>query len=157
VTSDAPKYSLAEIERRWLADLSRVGSLSQLPMRTIEDLYVEGTRLRVRKIVGADSIAHKLCKKYGKSAATFERITNIYLTEEEYRLLCKLPGKRVRKRRYSIAEGSLDIYDVPKNEIAIFEIEFPDEQLAHSYVPPDFATREITDDATYSGAMFAAL
>jgi hypothetical protein len=45
-----PKYSLPEIERRWLASLAEVGSLSSFPCREIIDLYIHGTRLRLRRI-----------------------------------------------------------------------------------------------------------
>jgi CYTH domain-containing protein len=154
--STAPKYSLPEIERRWLVDLPLVGSLEHIPPRLIEDLYLTGTRLRLRKIVWPDTrVEFKLCKKYGKTSVWSEQITNLYLEEHEYRELSALPGRRSRKRRYAIAGGSLDIYESPNADLALFEIEFTDEHAASIYAPPPFVTREITATAEFSGASLA--
>ena len=51
--AEVPKYSLLEIERRWLVDLDKV-DLAAAPYREIEDLYIAGSRLRLRKISGAE-------------------------------------------------------------------------------------------------------
>jgi CYTH domain-containing protein len=149
--SDAPKYSLLEIERRWLVNLAKV-DLSAAPYREIEDLYIAGSRLRLRKISGGQEITYKLAKKYGKHTPLAESITNLYLTEHEYRLLSSLPGTRTRKRRYSLEGGSLDVYAAPRAEVAVFEIEFENERAAQEFVPPAFVTREITNDSGFSGA-----
>lgn len=45
---ERPKYSLLEIERRWLVDLARVGSLVGLPFRRLEDAYRPGPRRSAR-------------------------------------------------------------------------------------------------------------
>lgn len=146
------KYTRPEIERRWLVRLDEVGSLDGLPRRDIDDLYVSGTRLRVRKITGPDGGAvFKLGKKYGKQGGLSEPATNLYLEEPEYRLLCSLGGAEARKVRYSIAGGALDIYVVPPAGLAIFEAEFENEAEARAYTPPPFVREEITDDPRYSG------
>jgi CYTH domain-containing protein len=153
--SELPKYSLLEIERRWLVDLARV-DLSAAPYREIEDLYVAGSRLRLRKISGAEEVTFKLAKKYGKRTPLAEPITNLYLTEGEYRLLSSLPGTRTRRRRYSLEGGSLDVYVAPHAEVAVFEIEFDDERAAREFVPPAFVTREITNEPALSGVSLAS-
>jgi CYTH domain-containing protein len=152
--SDAPKYSLLEIERRWLVDLAKV-ELSGASCREIEDLYIAGSRLRLRKISAGREIAFKLGKKYGKRTLNAEPITNLYLTEDEYRLLSALPGTRVRKRRYSLERGSVDVYVAPRVGVAVFEVEFEDERAAREFVPPEFVTREITNDPAFSGVSLA--
>lgn len=149
---DAPKYSLPELERRWLVDLSRVGPLEALPYRDIEDVYLEGTRLRLRVMRGPDGAVFKLCKKYGRMPDGGEPITNIYLTEDEYRNLRVLPGRVARKRRYLVSGGALDVYD--SGEV-FFEVEFASPSDMHRYDPPPFAAREVTGDDACSGAALA--
>lgn len=153
--NEIPKYALLEIERRWLVDLSAL-DLAPLPYREIEDLYISDSRLRLRRIAGPREVVFKLGKKYGKRTPLAEPVTNIYLTESEYSQFAGLSGHRIRKRRYSLSGGSLDIYLEPQNELAIFEAEFSDERLAQDFVPPPFATREITNDVAFSGATIAA-
>lgn len=154
MNGSTPKYAHAEIERRWLVDLPAAGSLDGLPCRVIDDLYVADTRLRLRRMEDAAStVVFKFCKKYGGEDIS-EAIANLYLTEAEYRTLSRLPGQRVRKRRYAIAGGALDIYG-GVSSLAIFEIEFATVAEAVRYRPPAFARVEVTRDPAYSGAALA--
>jgi CYTH domain-containing protein len=151
-----PKYSIEEFERRWLADPSQLGDYQACPHRTIQDRYLSGTGLRLRRIQPAEGeVVHKLGKKYGKSAPFVEPITNIYLSPQEYAALAGLDGRSVRKVRYAFAGGSLDIYSNPNEGLIIFELEFPSLAAASSYVPPPFVRAEITDNPHYSGAALA--
>ncbi|MGC4047797.1 MAG: hypothetical protein QM758_28720 [Armatimonas sp.] len=154
------KYSLPEIERRWLVeiDLETAKSLYRVPFTQIEDIYFPETRLRLRKMTAPDgAVQYKLCKKYGKQTKLTEPITNLYLTEEEYALLAALPGKRVIKRRYKIEGGSLDVFELPPDAPAIFEKEFPSEADAVAYMPPVFVVEEITSDSEQTCANLAVL
>lgn len=136
---DLPKYSLPEIERRW--DVSSAPSLVGVPYREIEDRYFTGTRLRLRRIWAAgETPVYKLCKKYGAISNLTEPITNIYLTEPEFATFQNIPAEVVRKRRYAIAGGSLDLSDDGE---ARFEREFSSEEEALSYLPPDFVGAEL--------------
>jgi CYTH domain-containing protein len=153
--TEIPKYAALEIERRWLVDLVAVGDLSAVPYREIEDLYIDGTRLRLRRMTerGRRTV-FKLGKKYGKVSLA-EPMTNLYLTQGEYEQLRDLPGRRTSKRRYSLSGGALDIYHAPRQGMAVFEIEFGDETTAQTYEPPPFVTREITAESSYSGVSLA--
>lgn len=146
----SPKYSAAEIERRWLVDLQLVGSLAALPCREIEDLYIAGTNLRLRKVSG-DEVVFKLGKKYGKTHRCVEQVVSVYLTELEFNVMATLPGSRVKKSRYTLAGGLLDVYQSPNQGFAVFEVEFQSETAANDYTPPRFVLAEITQDATYNG------
>jgi CYTH domain-containing protein len=151
-----PKYSIPEIERRWLVDQAAVGELQDLPFRLIEDLYLEGTRLRLRKITHQDgSVLFKLGKKYGKRTPLSEPITTLYLTAEEYAVFAGLPGLAVAKRRYALSGGSLDFYQEPNSGLMLFELEFQDEDAARLYAPPDFVSREITNEPRFGGFALA--
>jgi CYTH domain-containing protein len=153
---NAPKYALEEIERRWLVDLVTVGPLAQLACREIDDRYLAGTRLRLRRVEADGQAVHKLCKKYGKRPDGSEPITNLYLTPAEYDALARLPGHAVRKHRYALAGGALDVYVAPAG-LAIFEKEFGSVAEAQAYLPPAFAGVEVTHDPRYTGAALAGL
>jgi CYTH domain-containing protein len=152
--NDVPKYSEIEIERRWLVDLSAV-DLSSAPCREIDDLYIANSRLRLRRISAPGELTFKLGKKYGKRTALSEPITNLYLTEPEYRRLAGLPGARTRKRRYALDRGAVDVYSEPNEGLAVFEVEFEDERSAREFTPPPFAMREITNESAFSGVSLA--
>lgn len=153
--SVSPKYANAEIERRWLVDLQAVGPLEAVAFRDIEDLYLPGTGLRLRKMEQPSGKAvYKFCKKYGKASALSEPITNLYLSEAEYGLLAQISGHLLRKRRYAVAGGALDLYG--QGEFAVFEVEFKSEAEAVQYIPPSFVREEVTDNAFFSGAQLAS-
>lgn len=151
-----PKYSLMEIERRWLVSADFLIELESLPHRVVEDLYIEGTQLRLRKMSGSSGeVVYKFCKKYGRVASLANPMTNIYLSEVEYRTLAMLKGKSICKRRYAVAGGSIDVYPgLPA--VAIFEVEFASEGDAAGYLPPQFVHDEVTHDAQYSGVALAS-
>src|SRR5262245_1836920 len=151
--STQPRYALAEIERRWLVDLGEAGPLDGYPYRVIEDRYLAGTRLRLRRMVSSEGTpVFKFVKKYGRGAGLAEPITNLYLTEAEYDTLAQLGGRLARKRRYLIAGGALDVYEHPHAGLALFAVEFATEAEALAYVPPHFVRAEVTHDDRYTGA-----
>lgn len=151
-----PKYALLEIERRWLVDLTKVDALEQCRVRYIEDRYIHDTRLRLRRIEEeGKKPEYKLCKKYGKTGDWAEPITNLYLAENEYLNLAQLPAAVVDKRRYSLSEGGIDVYDL--EGVSVFEIEFNTLEEANVYVPPAFVLEEITNVEEYSGYFFATV
>lgn len=136
-----PKYSLLEIERRWSVDSTLLPPLEGMPFLEIEDRYLAGTRMRLRRVTGSQGPSvYKLCKKYGPTAPWVEPITNLYLTEREYEVLRDLHAKVVRKRRYRVEGGSLDIFE--DGRAPVFEIEFDSEGEARMYSPPGFAVTE---------------
>lgn len=142
VPGGRPKYSLPEIERRWFVDVSALPVLDDVPYQDIEDLYVNGTSLRLRKVTdqgGAKTF--KLGKKYAPVGRYEAPITNLYLSAAEYEALKRaLSGDWLRKRRYLLMGGALD---VPEGDLApIFSIEFRDATEAAAYVPPWFTGPE---------------
>lgn len=147
-----PKYSHPEIERRWLVekpdDLRIVGART----RTIEDKYLTGGRLRLRKVSeeGRQPV-FKLCMKYEHLASEPGAVVNIYLTETEYKVLAALPGRTAKKFRYSVEGGALDVYQQPDHRLAIFEMEFMSSQAAAAYILPKFLGQEITHHEAYTG------
>ena len=143
----SPRYALDEIERRWLVNSAAVGDMTNHTFRLYED-----SRLRLRRITEPDgTVIYKLGKKYGKRTRLSEPITTLYLDKGEYDRLRCLEGSISVKRRYALAGGSLDIYQLPNPGLMIFELEFASEAAAAAYQPPAFVTREVTDQPEHSG------
>lgn len=154
-----PKYAQIEFERRWLVENPPPPkNLAGVESSSIDDRYITGTRMRLRKTVNAKGeTTYKLGKKYGPIKAGVEPITNIYLTEAEYELYAKLPARTLSKKRYRVKEGemrySLDIHEESGKCFA--EAEARDERSLQKIPKPTFATREITGEDALSGASLA--
>lgn len=131
------KYSRAELERRWLVDLTRVEIPLGAVRRQIEDRFILGTNLRLRKVSSSDEVVHKLGQKLDG------HVTNIYLSAEEYSVLAALPAKVLRKERVSLAGGALDIPSEPKELEPRWEIEFTSDAEMAEFVPPGFVGEEV--------------
>lgn len=151
-----PKYSINEIERRWLVSKSALADLLHTQPVRITDKYLDAGRLRLRKIESdTATTVFKLCKKYGNREGACEAITNLYLDVTEYGMLNSLPGSIIEKLRYRVDGGSIDVFKDNAELPAIFEIEFADTSQAAAYSPPEYVEREVTGVQEYSGAYLA--
>lgn len=148
------KYAAIERERRWLC-----AGLPDLPVvraEAIEDLYVEGSRLRLRRAtpIGGGEPILRLSKK-ADLAPDKRLITTLYLTEAEYTLFKGLPGRVLRKtRHYYAAAGvtlSVDRFEGPVAGLFLAEAEFADDAAMAAFPDPAFAVREVTADPRYTG------
>jgi CYTH domain-containing protein len=148
-------FRLGKAERRWLCrDVPR-----ERIFRTeaITDLYVAGTRLRLREARPIDGGAAmlRLSRKADVDLHT-RLITSIYLAEEEFAVLAALPGTRIRKLRHRLHSPPgvallVDEFQGELDGLIMAEAEFkaPDSLLA--FTVPDFALREVTDDPRFNG------
>jgi hypothetical protein len=85
-----PRYRIVERERRWLCrEVPRAGVLSS---EAITDLYVTGTRLRLREARPLDGGAPMLrvTRKADVDAST-RLISSVYLNEEVFSLQARSP------------------------------------------------------------------
>lgn len=149
------KYAFVERERRWLCDhvpLERV-----VKAFAITDLYVTGTRLRLREARPLDGGEPKrrLSRKVDVDAAT-RLITSLYLTEAEFALFADLPGRTLRKVRHLLGpvngvEISVDVFEGPLSGLIMAEAEFETADALAAFPDPDFALRDVTQDTRYSG------
>lgn len=154
----SPKYSLPEYERRWLVDVPPplIGA-----GRLIEDRYVDGTRLRLRREMDEDGVVRvwKLARKYGAIAPGVEPMTNLYLTEAEHALLATLPGAGVVKRRHPVLVDDVRfVIDRFEGRLAgrcIAEVELASVEALWAVTPPPWCGREITGEPAYAGATLA--
>jgi CYTH domain-containing protein len=150
-----PKYSLVERERRWL-----VARLPTLPVahRLIEDRYIIGTRLRLRRITDSESgaVQHKLTRKYESDDATARPIVTAYLDAGEHEVLTALPAHCISKRRYRLAPFSVDLFDGPLAGLILAESEQPDAKALESLPLPDWLGADVTENPCYQGGHLAA-
>ena len=154
-----PKYSRPEYERRFRVIAERLPPLDPAAARLIEDRYIDGGRLRLRRMSGGGAeTAHKFCKKYG-GAARGEPIVNIYLSAAEYALLATLPGSDLIKRRFLLdVAGALfgvDVFEHPHTGLMLCEVEAESLADLDHVALPDWVGAEITDDPDFTGAALA--
>ena len=155
-----PSYAVVERERRWLCH--RVPQEQVVRCERIVDLYVTGSRLRLRQARRADGglAMLRLTRKADVDART-RLVTSIHLPEEEFALLAAaLPGRRLEKLRHRLASPpglllSVDQFQGTLEGLILLEVDFETAEAMAAYVPPDFVAREVTEDARYSGGQLA--
>ena len=153
-------YTAVERERRWLCrEVPRARIRETL---TVTDVYVSGTRLRLREmrpLAGGPAVL-KLSRKADVDART-RLITTIYLSEDEFGVLAAaLSGERLTKTRHRLhaASGVLHSVDEFHGELAglvLAEVECASSEELAAVPTPDFALREVTDDVRYTGGSLA--
>jgi CYTH domain-containing protein len=151
-----PDYMAVERERRWLC--REVPRERIVRTETITDLYVTGTRLRLREARPIDGGAAKLRLSRKVDVDHHTRlITSIYLPEEEFAVLAaSLVGVRIRKLRHRLQSlpGVLMLVDVFQGELnglIMAEAEFKTPDLLTAFPIPDFVVREVTNDPRFTG------
>ncbi|MFZ5889884.1 MAG: hypothetical protein ACOY0T_02360 [Myxococcota bacterium] len=154
------EYTAVERERRWLChEVPRALVRETL---LVTDVYVTGTRLRLREMRASDGSGSKLRLSRKADVDSFTRlITSIYLPEEEFAVLAAaLVGDRVKKTRYRLKApaGVLMSVDAFEGELAgliLAEAEFKSAEELMAFPTPEFAMREVTQEREYTGAWLA--
>ena len=147
-----------EIERKFLLpDLPP--DLDRHPGKLIEQGYLafspEGVEVRVRR----KGDEHFLTVKRGSGMSRLE--VELPLPARDFDTLWPLTAHcRVRKTRHRLpGPGSLtvevDIYEDKLAGLRVAEVEFPDEDAARAFRPPEGFGREITDDPAYRNQTLA--
>lgn len=140
-----------EIERKFKVK-QIPAKLQQYPCKRIEQAYLcTDPVVRVRR---KGEQFWLTCK--GKGFLCREEV-EFPLTEEAYvHLLAKTDGRTIRKDRYHIPYGDyvieLDVFDEPHAPLVIAEVEFPSEEQARAFCPPDWFGEDVTEDPAYSNS-----
>ncbi|MEA2502270.1 MAG: hypothetical protein QOD01_2381 [Actinomycetota bacterium] len=146
-----------EIERKFLVDHVPV-VIKGSPRNKIRQGYIAvtegGTEVRVRK----EGKRRFLTIKEGHGEDRCQEETEI--TAGQFAALWPLTrGKRLRKVRYEVPQGDrtieVDEYRGKLKGLTIAEVEFPDEEAAHDFRPPEWLGRELTGDEHYSNQNLA--
>jgi len=151
-----PAYTVVERERRWLCH--KVPHDLVIRTEAIIDLYVTGTRLRLREARPVDGAPakHRLSRKADIDLHT-RLVTSIYLPEEEFAVLVAcLTGARLQKLRHRLKGFpavllSVDEFRGDLAGLLMVEADFDSAQAMEAFPMPDFAFREVTADARFSG------
>jgi hypothetical protein len=157
---DAPsgkalKYARPELERRFLLAALPPGEPRHRVL--IEDRYLSGTRLRLRRMTDIDpegmagGVTYKLGQKVPAPDGTPGLITNVYLSDAEYRALSRVPGVELRKVRSSYPPFGVDQFEGPLAGLILAEAEFADEAEAASFRPSIAIVAEVTADLRLTG------
>lgn len=148
------RYARPERERRFL--------VRELPPlvheRTIEDRYLDGTTLRLRRVAAGDQVVCKLTQKVREREDDPRRtsVTSTYLSQAEHALLATLEGDVLRKSRGAVSgepRWVVDRFSGPLAGLVLAEVELTgaDEELAL----PDWVGREVTRDDRFCGGALA--
>ena len=151
-----PKYSLPENERRFLVESLDAIELDTHRCTRLRDVYIDGTRTRLRSATSADGeVVYKLCKKYPTDDPYSGAMVNIYLTSSEYSVYSALPGTTITKRRYAVPVAgtafSVNVFEDELAGLVLCVAEQPTRAEVSSLVFPPWATHEVTEDDFFTG------
>lgn len=147
-----PKYAHWVAERRFLVDPASLPPLDAAGARLIEDLYIDGGRLRLREITHPDGEREfKLGKKYAADDPLIGPMTNLYLSAEEHAVLSVLPGQRIVKRRHKLGAFVIDVFEGPLAGLITAECEADNRMAAMAVDIPHWCVREVTSEPAYTG------
>lgn len=138
-----------EIERKYLIE-QLPENLSSYACRIIEQGYlcVEPV-VRIRR----DNDKYELTYKSKGLMAREEY--NMPLTKEAYEhLLSKVDGRVIRKKRYmlpldEVLTIELDVFEGDLAPLILAEVEFPSEEMAMDFVPPEWFGEDVTFSTKY--------
>lgn len=163
---DAPigkerKYALPERERRFLLD----GPPPELPTGTmrIEDRYLSGTRLRLRRMTelldggGTGRSVAKLTQKIPAVGDGWGLITNLYLSAAEFDALAALPAETISKVRSDHGPYIVDVFEGDLAGLVLAEAEFDTDAAATTWTPPFAHVAEVTNDPRFTGGRLATI
>ena len=149
---------MTEIERKFLVE-DAPPDLSGFASSEIRQGYLaidpDETEVRVRSRGEAAVLTVK--QGAGRSRAEVE----LDLDRETFDRLWPLTdGRRVEKRRYVIPAGDgvtieVDVYSGALAGLVVAEVEFPDDDRADEFEPPDWFGREVTDDPRFKNQTLA--
>ncbi len=156
VVARRSRFARAERERRFLLEpralVPQLGTDGSSGHREIHDRYLDGTRLRLRKVVHpSGDVALKLTQKI--PGEPWGQLTTTYLSQAEYDVLSVLPAATLTKVRH----GAGMTYDVFRGRLdgpVMAEVEFDDDDSAAAYATPGGYV-EVTRDPRFTGGRLA--
>ena len=138
-----------EIERKYLVkDLPE--NLEQYPHKELEQAY-----LCTAPVVRVRREGEEYVLTYKSKGLMVREEYNLPLTREAYlHLLKKADGIVITKTRYVIPEKNnlhieLDIFHGKHSGLILAEVEFPTEEEANQYCPPDWFGEDVTLSTRY--------
>ncbi|MBX4198546.1 hypothetical protein KW782_04425 [Candidatus Parcubacteria bacterium] len=149
---------MEELELTYLAK-ELPPKLKESPSKELLDIYIPSSArhpiLRIRKSGSKYEITKKHPVKDGDASHQLE--TTIPITEEEFKELNQLSGKRVEKVRYYYKENGL-LYEVDafKGDLAglvLIDVEFDSAKAKNEFIPPSWCLIEVIQEEFIAGGM----
>lgn len=161
----AGKYARVEVESRYLVTSLPPGLMDSQAGWQIIDRYLPNTRLRLRRMqsLSTGEEVYKLTQKYraGAQNASEAIITNIYLSEAEFRLFDSLDARILTKKRYPWPlpplSLSIDIFEGHRQGLILAELEWQEISKPFDLVMPPFLGRDVTEDPFFTGGALASM
>jgi CYTH domain-containing protein len=147
------KYAKIERERRFLLT-QFPNDVNVIRTRRILDRYIDGTTLRLRKLIDDDgSTAFKLTQKIPARDSGGQQglIVTMYLTAAEFGVFEQLPAHTLTKTRHSVPPFGIDIFDGELAGLLLAEAEFDSAAAADALIIPPHIFREVSDDERFTG------
>ena len=145
-----------EIERKFLVKEVPEG-LNSYPYRHLEQGYLcTGPVVRIRK----DNDKYELT--YKSKGMMVREEYNLPLTKDAYEhLKTKVDGRIITKKRYMIPYKhytiELDIFEGDLAPLILAEVEFPTEEEAKSFNPPEWFAEDVTFSALYHNSFLSQI
>lgn len=159
MNAEPAKYAKPQCERRFV--LSEVPEGATDP-REVLDLYLVGTRLRVRSVRTGDDVTYKLGQKIRPTPDDPGLVmhTTMYLTHEEYDGFAALPHNQLRKTRRAIAVAgrtmSVDTFHDALEGLILAEVDLgSDDGRVPEFQPPGYCVSEVSRDERFTGGQLA--
>lgn len=148
-----------EIERKFLIDKNKLPKeLESYPHSRLEQAYIiTEPVLRIRQKDAEYILTYKGPGFLKREEEEFP------LTKEAYeKLLTKTEGNIISKTRYRIPEKGgltieLDIFHGLFEGLYLAEVEFPDEETANSYTPPEWFKKEVTTESAFHNSTLSSM
>lgn len=146
-----------EIERKYLIK-TLPDNLDSFACRILEQGYLNTCPVvRIRR----DNDKYELTYK---SAGLMSREEyNLPLDQQSYEhLLTKIDGRLIQKKRYMIPLDSeltaeLDIFEGSLAPLMLIEVEFPTEEAANTFVPPQWFGEDVTFSGQYHNSYLSQM
>ena len=150
-----------EIERKWLLNLNDIPyNLHDYEHLDINQAYIcFAPTIRIRAISNMNEYILTMKSKSNDGGLSRQEY-ELNITKQEYEdLLNKKEGLVINKTRYKLPYGEylmeIDIFHDEYEGLAYMEIEFESDELAKSFIAPDWVKDELTYDRRYSNASLA--
>ena len=145
-----------EIERKYL--IKQVPeNLASYPFHEIEQGY-----LCTEPVVRIRRQDEEYYLTYKSKGLMIREEYNLPLTKDAYfHLREKIDGRLISKRRYLIPLDpytiELDVFRSPKDDLILAEVEFPSEEEALTFTPPDWFGEDVTNSSLYHNSRLSTL
>lgn len=147
---------MIELEKTYLAKYLPE-DLENFPSKEIIDIYIPpNEKIRIRKHGDKYELTKKL--PVGDDYS-IQREQTIELTEEEWKWLSKLEGRKTIKKRYDYQyqgrKAEIDVFEKNLAGLVVIDFEFETEEELKSFEMPDFCLADLSQERWMAGGMLA--